>query len=132
MVIQQTEFRKDTTGKWLVVGRTRRDMQMWVIDECGYNKPPIIKGPFSWNICEGEKLCKKIKIEDETFTPNQTIPDTVLATWNGGIPGATFEVVDPKNEKKNTSSVGKQKLEMHPMYRITLRCVLQTSTVRLL
>ena len=100
MVIQQTEFRKDTTGKWVVVGRTRRDMQMWVIDECGYNKPPIIRGPFSWNICEGEKICKKIKIEDETFTPNQTIPDTVLATWNGGIPGATFEVVDPTKREK--------------------------------
>lgn len=100
MVIEQTEWRKDTTGKWIVVGRTRRDMQMWIIDECGYNKPPIIKGPFSWNICEGEKICKKIKITDETFTPNQTIPDTVLATWNGGIPGATFEVVDPTKREK--------------------------------
>jgi gliding motility-associated-like protein len=100
MVIQQTEFRKDTAGNWVIVGRTRRDMQMWVIDECGFNKPPIIRGPFSWNICEGEKICKKIKIEDETFTPNQTIPDTVLATWNGGIPGATFEVVDPTKREK--------------------------------
>jgi hypothetical protein len=101
LVIEQTEYRKDSaTGKWLVIGRTRRDMQMWVIDECGYNKPPIINGPFNWNICEGEKICKKIKIEDETFTPHQTVPDTVLATWNGGIPGATFEVVDPKKREK--------------------------------
>ncbi|MGB1093199.1 MAG: gliding motility-associated C-terminal domain-containing protein [Bacteroidia bacterium] len=101
LVIEQTEYRKDSAkGNWIVIGRTRRDMQMWVIDECGYNKPPIINGPFNWNICEGEKICKKIKIEDETFTPHQTVPDTVLATWNGGIPGATFEVVDPKKREK--------------------------------
>jgi gliding motility-associated-like protein len=100
MVIEQTEHRKDTTGAWVVIGRTRRDMQMWIIDECGFNKPPIIRGPFAWNVCEGEKICKKIKIEDETFTPNQTIPDTVLATWNGGIPGASFEVVDPTKREK--------------------------------
>jgi gliding motility-associated-like protein len=100
IVIEQTEHRKDSAGNWIVVGRTRRDMQMWVIDECGYNKPPIIRGPFSWNICEGEKICKKVKIDDETFTPHQTVPDTVLATWNGGIPGATFEVVDPTQREK--------------------------------
>ncbi len=101
MVIQQTEWRQDSaTGNWIVVGRTRRDMQMWVLDECGYNKPPIINGPFSWNICEGDKICKKIKITDETFTPNQKTPDTVLAKWNGGIPGATFTVVDPTKREK--------------------------------
>lgn len=100
MVIEQTEHRKDTSGAWVVIGRTRRDMQMWIIDECGFNKPPIIRGPFVWNICEGEKICKKIKIDDETFTPNQTVPDTVLGTWNGGIPGATFEVVDPTKREK--------------------------------
>jgi gliding motility-associated-like protein len=100
IVIEQTEHRKDTNGVWVVIGRTRRDMQMWVIDECGYNKPPIIRGPFSWNICEGEKICKKIRIDDETFTPHQTVPDTVLGTWNAGIPGATFEVVDPTQREK--------------------------------
>jgi gliding motility-associated-like protein len=101
LVIEQTEWRKDSaTGAWIVVGRTRRDMQMWVLDECGYNKPPVINGPFSWTICEGDKITKKVKITDETFTPNQTIPDTVLATWNGGIPGATFTVVDPTKREK--------------------------------
>ena len=100
LVIEQTEYRKDTTGKWVVVGKTRRDMQMWILDECGYNKPPKINGPFSWDVCEGDKICKKIKITDETFNPYQKTPDTVLANWNGGIPGATFEVVDPKKREK--------------------------------
>ena len=101
IVIEQTEWRPDSaTGKWIVVGRTRRDMQMWVLDDCGYNKPPVINGPYSWIICEGDKICKKIKITDETFTPYQTVPDTVIAKWNGGIPGATFIVVDKTKREK--------------------------------
>jgi len=101
LVIEQTEWRQDSaTGNWIVIGKTRRDMQMWVLDECGYNKPPIINGPFSWTICEGDKICKKIKITDETFSPYQTVADTVLGSWNGGIPGATFTVVDPTKREK--------------------------------
>jgi gliding motility-associated-like protein len=101
IVIEQTEWRADSaSGKYIVVGRTRRDMQMWVLDDCGYNKPPVINGPFSWIICEGDKICKKIKITDETFTPYQTTPDTVIAKWNGGIPGATFTVVDKTKREK--------------------------------
>lgn len=101
IVIEQTEWRPDSaTGKYIVIGRTRRDMQLWVLDDCGYNKPPVINGPFSWIICEGDKICKKIKITDETFTPYQTTPDTVLAKWNGGIPGATFKVVDKTKREK--------------------------------
>ena len=101
IVIEQTEWRQDSaTGTWIVVGRTRRDMQMWVLNDCGYNKPPVINGPFSWIICEGDKICKKIKITDETFTPYQTVPDTVIAKWNGGIPGATFIVVDKTKREK--------------------------------
>jgi gliding motility-associated-like protein len=75
-------------------------MQIWVRDDCGYNKNPIINGPYSYKVCEGSTLCFKIKVTDETFTPNQTVPDTVIAKWNAGIPGATFKVVDPKLREK--------------------------------
>ena len=111
LVIEQTEWRKDTAGVYRVIGKTRRDMQLWVKDDCGYNKSPVINGPFSYKVCEGEKICFKVKITDETFTPNQTTPDTVLGKWNAGIPGATFKVVDPKAREKEyefcwTPSVG--------------------------
>jgi len=111
LCIEQTEWRKDTAGVYRVIGKTRRDMQLWVKDDCGYNKSPVINGPFSYKVCEGEKICFKVKITDETFTPNQTIPDTVLGKWNAGIPGATFKVVDPKAREKEyefcwTPSVG--------------------------
>jgi gliding motility-associated-like protein len=100
LCIEQTEWRKDTAGVYRVIGKTRRDMQLWVKDDCGYNKSPVINGPFSYKVCEGEKICFKVKITDETFTPNQTTPDTVLGKWNAGIPGATFKVVDPKLREK--------------------------------
>jgi len=98
--VEQTEWRKDTAGVYRVIGRTRRDMQVWVRDDCGYNKNPIINGPYSYKVCEGEKICFKIKVTDETFSPNQTVPDTVIAKWNAGIPGASFKVVDPKLREK--------------------------------
>ena len=98
--VEQTEWRKDTLGVYRVIGRTRRDMQVWVRDDCGYNKNPIINGPYSYKVCEGSTLCFKIKVTDETFSPNQTVPDTVIAKWNAGIPGATFKVVDPKLREK--------------------------------
>ena len=100
LCIEQTEYRQDSSGNYVIVGRTRRDMQLWIMDDCGYNKPPIINGPYTYKVCEGDKLCFKIKITDETFTPYQTTPDTVLATWNGGIPGATFKVVDKTKREK--------------------------------
>ena len=100
LCIEQIEWRKDTSGVYRIIGRTRRDMQLWIRDDCGYNKSPVINGPFSYKVCEGEKICFKIKITDETFTPNQTTPDTVLGKWNAGIPGATFKVVDPKLREK--------------------------------
>ena len=111
LVIEQTEWRKDTSGVYRIIGKTRRDMQLWVKDDCGYNKSPVINGPFSYKVCEGEKICFKVKITDETFTPNQTTPDTVLGKWNAGIPGATFKVVDPKAREKEyefcwTPSIG--------------------------
>ena len=98
--VEQTEWRKDTSGVYRVIGRTRRDMQVWVRDDCGYNKNPFINGPYSYKVCEGEKICFKIRITDETFSPNQTVPDTVIAKWNAGIPGASFNVVDPKLREK--------------------------------
>jgi hypothetical protein len=92
------EWRKDSaTGKYIIIGRTRRDMQFWVKDDCGYNKAPTLVGPFNWKVCEGETLKFKVESDDETFTPNQTVPDTTSLKWNKGIPGAKFTIAN-KND----------------------------------
>ncbi|MFM7765097.1 MAG: hypothetical protein ACKO6I_05495, partial [Sphingomonadales bacterium] len=101
VVIEITEYRKDSaTATWIVVGKTRRDMQLIVKDDCGYNKSPTIEGPVTNKVCEGDKICFKIDGKDETFTPYQTIPDTVQMKWNRGIPGATFTILNPKDREK--------------------------------
>jgi gliding motility-associated-like protein len=101
VVIEITEFRKDSaTGKWLVIGKTRRDMQLIVKDDCGYNKSPTIEGITAHKVCEGDKICFTIEGRDETFAPYQTVPDTVQMKWNRGIPGATFTILNPKDREK--------------------------------
>ncbi|MCC7299435.1 MAG: hypothetical protein IT244_13960, partial [Bacteroidia bacterium] len=101
VVIEITEWRRDSaTGKYLMVGKTRRDIQLIVKDDCGYNKAPKIDGPTVNKVCEGDKLCFDIKGTDETFTPFQTIPDTVQMKWNNGIPGATFTIKNPTDREK--------------------------------
>lgn len=101
IVIEQTEWRQDSsTGAWIIVGKSRRDMQIWILSDCGYNRPPIINGNFNVTICEGDKICQKITIKDSTFTPYQVVPDTILGSWNHGIPGAIFSVVNSKAREK--------------------------------
>ena len=110
VVIEISEWRADTTGKWQVIGKTRRDMQLIVKDDCGYNKAPKVKGPANNEVCEGDKICFTINGTDETFTPHQTVPDTVQMKWNKGIPGATFKVTNPKDREKDAEFCWQTKL----------------------
>ncbi|MCC7299099.1 MAG: hypothetical protein IT244_12260 [Bacteroidia bacterium] len=48
----------------------------------------------------GEKLCFDIKCSDETFTPNQTVPDTVAVWWDTAIRTASFSIKNPKDREK--------------------------------
>lgn len=100
LVERMTDWRKDTAGVWRWVGRTHRDLQIVVKDNCGYNHPPKISGSSNNKVCEGNEICFTIDGTDETFSPNQTIPDTVQMTWNGGIAGATFTIKDKKKREK--------------------------------
>ena len=95
--VEQTEWRKDTSGVWRIIGRTRRDMQIWVRDDCGYNKAPTLGPKFNYQVCEGETIKFKVESDDETFTPYQTTPDTTTMKWNAGIPGAKFTLAN-KND----------------------------------
>ncbi|MBS3914773.1 MAG: gliding motility-associated C-terminal domain-containing protein [Bacteroidetes bacterium] len=100
LCLEITEWRKDTLGKYIWVGKTRRDIQIIVKDDCGYNKTPKITGPTVNKVCEGDKICFDIEGKDETFTPYQTIPDTVQMKWNNGIPGGTFTIKNPSDREK--------------------------------
>ena len=95
IVIQINEWRKDSaTNNWILIGFTRRDMQL-IVKQCPDNNPPSFPDPKNkYSVCEGEKICFRIKTKDDPFLPNQTRADTTTLTWNNGIPGATFNIVN--------------------------------------
>lgn len=100
IAIKVTEFRKDSiTKKMVKIGFTRRDIYVTVVT-CSDNNPPYIEGNNKHSVCEGNKICFKITGKDDPFLPKQTTPDTVNMTWNEGIPGGTFTILDPTQREK--------------------------------
>lgn len=78
-----TEWRKDSLGIYKVIGKTPRDMQFSITPSNG-NYLPTLSGPFSYDVCAGERLCFQITTEDSNST------DSVKIYWNNGIPGASW------------------------------------------
>lgn len=100
VAIKVTEFRRDSASKKMVrVGYVRRDIYVTVVT-CSDNNPPVIEANNKWSVCEGNKLCFKIKGKDDPYLPKQTVPDTVDMTWNFAIPGATFKILDTAAREK--------------------------------
>ena len=100
IVIKITEWRRDSaTRKMRIIGFTRRDMQV-VVKQCPDNNPPYFTGNNKYSVCEGNKICFSIFAKDDPYLPKQTRLDTVALTWNYGIPGATFTIVDPTAREK--------------------------------
>ncbi len=83
LVIEVVEWRK-VNGIMTEVGRTRRDMQVIVVS-CPNNKIPTIAPPFSAIACVGQQVCMDIITDD----PDKN-RDSVIISWNRGIPRATF------------------------------------------
>ena len=140
-VLEVKEWRKNaTTGKYEVIGVTRRDMQ-FITKQCPGNNPPIIKGKFSTTVCEGSQICYTITTEDKVKVPPPPLPkpppDTVTIKWNRGIPGATFTVVNPKALNQSgrfcwTPPIGSAS-DLPYTYTVTARddaCPLNAVTVR--
>ena len=104
VVMQITEWRKNSKGKYENVGITRRDMQ-FIVQNCPANNPPKITNKvFKYSVCAGTQLCFDVTTEDKPFVPPPPAktpdPDTVNLTWNRGIPGATFTIKNTKAREK--------------------------------
>ncbi|MBI1185025.1 T9SS type B sorting domain-containing protein [bacterium] len=85
------------------ISETRRDIEIIII-KCPDNSPPVVSGMnctqpkaqnFKTEACAGEKLCFTI------CTSDKDKDDTVTISWNGGIPGGTFQVLN-KGDKRET------------------------------
>ena len=97
-VIKVREWRKDTAGVMRNISSIQRDIQV-VTEACPDNNPPEVKGPYSYEVCEGDSLCFNVQSDDKRFIPpppaSSPLPDTVTLTWNEGIENATFKIINP-------------------------------------
>ncbi len=119
LVVEVAERRRSINGQWLVIGKTRRDMTLFIRDDCARNKSPLIKVNkgryFAINL--GDSVNIDFDVTDELYVPYQTVSDTVQALWNGGVKGAKFNVRDSKlREKKYQFSWKTDKLTTLPGY----------------
>ncbi|MBI1220988.1 MAG: PKD domain-containing protein [Bacteroidetes bacterium] len=96
------EWRKDSTGTWAQIGETRRDLQVIVIscvNSSGVSNdlPSLPAQPIA-KVCSGDSICMRI------VTSDANSGDSVRLTWNKGIPGASFTIVNP-GQKYDTAYV---------------------------
>jgi len=101
--IKVTEWRDNAAGVPEVVGTVTRDIQI-AVTSCPGNKPPVVNGPFSYSVCEGNQLCFNISTNDLPFIPPPPAPipalDTVQLYWNNGISGASFTILNDTTRLK--------------------------------
>lgn len=92
LAMEIKEWRKNTAGKMVNIGVTRRDMQVIILNSCT-NKPPQIRGPYSVVTCAGEQVCfgpwMQTVDPDSQCTTGKPC-DTVRVRWNQSIPKAVF------------------------------------------
>lgn len=97
-VIKVREWRKDTNGVMQNISSVHRDIQV-ITETCPDNNPPVVKGPYSYTVCEGNNICFNIASDDRVFVPpppaSPPAPDTVVLTWDEGIEDASFTIINP-------------------------------------
>lgn len=105
---------KVINGKRQIIGITRRDFDMTLLNNCPPNDPPrIVTSPpdnlnpnapkTKWEICSGQKICFTVGAFDTNFIP-PTISDTSYLAWNRSIAnlGATFSpTYNPSKRRLN-------------------------------
>lgn len=100
VAIEVTEYRKTPTGNWVWIGKSRRDIEIAMRNDCDNNNPPVITGTRKIYACPGDSICYTYTISDTTAV-GQTNPDTVSVAWNKGIPGASFKIKDATAREKD-------------------------------
>ncbi|MFI5221168.1 MAG: T9SS type A sorting domain-containing protein [Bacteroidia bacterium] len=105
MAVEIRQWQYDAvTGLPFVIGITRRDIQIWLM-QCPPNNPPrIMTNPpnplnaqqpkLSWQVCAGNTLCFDVIAKDTDFFPfaSPPISDTTFLTWDAALAskGATL------------------------------------------
>jgi hypothetical protein len=93
------EWRRDSSGKFVLIGYVCREM-LGKVFQSKDNNPPYFTGLKKYSICNGNTLCFNTETRDEPFLPKQTVTDTVTLFWNHGIPAAKFKITDSAAREK--------------------------------
>jgi hypothetical protein len=93
------EWRRDSSGKFVMIGYVCREMLARVTQQKD-NNPPYFIGSTKKAVCNGNTICFNIETKDEPFLPKQTVPDTVTLLWNYGLPTAKFNILNPSEREK--------------------------------
>ena len=96
IVIKATQYKLDSTGhNWIYAGYTKREFNLKTIYSSFSNNSPMIYDLSYPTLCEGERVCMQVHVEDEEFATafgTQPWKDTIQMTWNQVFKDATFEV----------------------------------------
>lgn len=93
LAVEVTE-RRWIDGVLTVVGKTRRDMQIIVVN-CNGNKPPKITAS-NIKTCAEEEVCVPIGTYDENKD------DSVSLSWAGGVTNATLTILKANNPTRDS------------------------------
>lgn len=101
LAIKVNEWRKDSTGKMVLIGYTKRETVM-IIRDCSarQNNPPLFTSNNKYTVCEGNQLCFTITTSDDPALPQQTVGDTITLSWDSGIVAGAFSIIDPTAREK--------------------------------
>lgn len=99
MDFEVTEWRKNSSGKMVVVGRSINEVLYSTYYVSIYNNPPKIDVKPTYNICAGDSFSVTIKTSDRAFVPpppdTAAGPDTLTVSWyEFDKPGWNIEVLD--------------------------------------
>jgi len=97
MVVETKEWRKDSSGKYVLIGMTRSDLE-YRVSEFKNNNPPKVLGPYGYSVCEEDTLRFRIRTRDKIYIPPPSEPkldpDTVQLAYSLNLPGAKLTLED--------------------------------------
>ncbi|MFM6984282.1 MAG: T9SS type A sorting domain-containing protein, partial [Chitinophagaceae bacterium] len=100
IVVQVSEWKRDSARVMRKIGYTRREMEL-IVKNCGFNNDPYFSGNGKQAICEGAKICMNLDIKDDPYLPKQTNLDTVSVRLINQLPGTTFKIQDSSSREKS-------------------------------
>lgn len=99
---QYSEYRF-YNNQWNLAGIHTLAQVLTVADDCGYNNTPIIYMPTYHKTGANTTVSISTNSTDETFSPKQTIPDTVTTQIINPVSGLKYVIVDNKAREKQAT-----------------------------